>query len=629
MSSISGVGPSSVAPNPLLVRPSAAPKTTSEKVWAVVKGILLTSALTVGVIAGAAALGAVSISLSPGLFALAIGVGAIALLYLLGKGCQWVYTEGREFFLRKKITKAIIDYPTHSKPLQNLYNTGFDSPSVDALIRMHQSYEHLKSELQNNQNNSFKEIGKKVLNHLEAEINKLHTPPSLTIPEYCESQEALLRYVEEAAKKRDLLQQSIQNLKSKQNRPAKISEQNYSDMADKIAKRLETQLELLDKAVDKHLQTNHTHIDPYYSIPSYCYSPVEIIAYVENIFEGIALIDETIKNLDTEINKLQQEPDKNSDLLELGKELLENLNKNKNEKLNQGILVSTKELNNKSYISNILKNYITIRQTLKVLTKEIQKQNPITKEEQRLVKAANKIKDLLEKYPIASNTPVPGYCFYNGNNLLMNMTTIARKQDRIEKAINYIQKTKVIDSKVAQYFQNSLAKLQKGMNVPLPDYFHASRSGVLGIIRAKQIYQSSCGLLGPGAYISTNNEGHCGYGPHTFAIDEGCLVDTTASSFSARKAYSSFNETYSSMWIAVHKHIPIEEHTIAFLDTTAGDEENLKKELKAINLNIEVIDRTTSDGIRKIFDAITTERETPSFNWNGEGKPVNMVLRTV
>ena len=78
----------------------------------------------------------------------------------------------------------------------------------------------------------------------------------------------------------------------------------------------------------------------------------------------------------------------------------------------------------------------------------------------------------------------------------MNVVTIAEKQERVEDAIKQIKITTGVDKKVSEYFQKTLTKLQHGINVPLPDFFHATRTGLENIIQTKTIRQSTMGAAG-------------------------------------------------------------------------------------------------------------------------------------
>lgn len=253
-----------------------------------------------------------------------------------------------------------------------------------------------------------------------------------------------------------------------------------------------------------------------------------------------------------------------------------------------------------------------VNKTLTALNNEIN-QPPTTLEHQRLISIAKRLSaDLTKFIPNLDTSPVPGCCLYEGDNYLSNVVAIAEKQERVEAGIQYIKSTSGIDQKVHDYFQRTLKKLQAGQNAPLPDYFHASKSGVLSIINSKTIRQSANGLTGPGTYISCNNEGDHGYGMYAFAIDEGCLVDTSAIFRTGRHPITN---VFYSLWAAVLMDIPVAEHTIAFIDTSNNDTPNVSEYLQQHHLNIEVFERKISEEILRIFDLTTKRRELPSFFW--------------
>lgn len=255
-----------------------------------------------------------------------------------------------------------------------------------------------------------------------------------------------------------------------------------------------------------------------------------------------------------------------------------------------------------------------VNKTILNLNDAIQKKIILGQEEKRLVEIARKLSSKLTQFiPYLKSAPVPGCCLYSGDNYLMNVVTIAEKQERVEDAIKQTKITIGLDKKVSEYFQKTLTKLQQGINVPLPDFFHATSAGFENILQTKTIRQSTSGYAGPGTYISCNNEGHIGYGPYAFAIDEGILVDTQAKFFTGRQPNG---DIYFSLWAAVLKDIPVLEDTIAYIDTAYNNVEHLTELVKAQNLNIEVIERSISDSIRRIFDLSTKRRETPSFGWS-------------
>lgn len=255
-----------------------------------------------------------------------------------------------------------------------------------------------------------------------------------------------------------------------------------------------------------------------------------------------------------------------------------------------------------------------VNRTITNLNDAIQNKVILGQEDKRLVEIARRLSTKLKQFiPYLKTAPVPGCCLYSGENYLMNVVTIAEKQERVEDAIKQIKITPGVDQRVSEYFQKTLKKLQNGINVPLPDFFHATRAGLESIIQSQTIRQSTSGYAGPGTYMSCNNEGHFGYGPYAFAIDEGILVDTQAKFFTGRLPNG---DVYFSLWAAVLKDIPISEENIAYIDTASNDVERVTALVREQNLNIEVIDRSISDSIRRIFDLSTKRRETPSFGWS-------------
>ncbi len=253
-----------------------------------------------------------------------------------------------------------------------------------------------------------------------------------------------------------------------------------------------------------------------------------------------------------------------------------------------------------------------INRTIIALNHEIHT-TPGNQEHSRLIGIAKRLSaDLVNFIPRMKTAPVPGCCLYNGDNYLSHVVVIAEKQERVEAALRYIKNVGGVDQKVTDYFEKALQKLQSGMNVALPDYFHATREGLESILASHTILQSKTGVTGPGTYISCNNEGDHGYGTHTFAIDESCLVDTSGIFRTGRHPITN---VFFSLWASVLKDIPVSEQNIAFIDTSAGDIPYVKALLEKQQLNIDVVSRDTAEGILKIFDVTTHRRELPSFFW--------------
>jgi hypothetical protein len=280
-----------------------------------------------------------------------------------------------------------------------------------------------------------------------------------------------------------------------------------------------------------------------------------------------------------------------------------------------------------------------INRTIQSINSAIRKA-PKHTEGQKLVATAKKlVVDLAKRIFCMKEEALPGCCLYQGENYLAQVVAIAEKQERVQDAINYINRVGNIDQKVCDYFENTLRKLQAGINVPLPDYFHATRHGVKSIIENQKIWQSwdLDNSAGHGTYMSTNNEGDYGYGPHAFAIDAGVLKDSGGYYFGP---ISNGNNKFPGLWVAVHKSIPITQEVIAFVDVANGDSSDIKELLEKQKLNIEVVDRKTSHEISRIFDETTEKREVPSFSWyyadaplycwfsqEKKALPKNMILR--
>lgn len=253
-----------------------------------------------------------------------------------------------------------------------------------------------------------------------------------------------------------------------------------------------------------------------------------------------------------------------------------------------------------------------INRTITALNDEINK-TPTSPENQRLIAIAKRLSaDLMQFIPYMKSAPVPGCCLYEGDNYLANVIAIAEKQERVENAMKHIKTLNGVTQKVFDYFQKTLKKLQSGINAPLPDYFHATRAGLESIIASQNIIQSTTGLTGPGTYISCNNEGDHGYGSHTFAIDEGILVDTTAIFRTGRHPITN---VFFSLWASVLMDIPVTENSIAFIDTSKDDVDYVTMLLEEQNIHIDVIDRDTAEGVLRVFDLTTKRRELPSFFW--------------
>lgn len=275
--------------------------------------------------------------------------------------------------------------------------------------------------------------------------------------------------------------------------------------------------------------------------------------------------------------------------------------------------------------AQVLRNKI-INKTLERLKAEASKVNG-SQENKRRSAIAGLICARLTQCASVDELTMPGCCLYQGDDYLAQVVAIAEKQERVVRAINYINTAGNINQNVRDYFERVLQKLKAGVNVPLPDYFHATEDGFSGIISSKTIKQSIDGRVGAGTYMSSNNEGDLGYGPYAFAIDSGTLIDTKARFFQPFSRDRG-NNVFDSLWTAVLKDIPVAGNSIAFIDTRNNDIAHVKELLAKQSLDIEVVDRKTSEEILRVFDLSTEKRELPSFEWKyayeDYSKPVDM-----
>lgn len=268
---------------------------------------------------------------------------------------------------------------------------------------------------------------------------------------------------------------------------------------------------------------------------------------------------------------------------------------------------------NDRYILSVDEKSALLHRTISDLNHEISK-IPTSKEERRLIAIAKRlVADLSKLAPYLETTPLPGCCLYEGSHYLANVVAIAEKQERVQEAIRYLEQSNSDNQTAREFFYKCLEKLQSGYNVPLPDYFHATREGLESIIASKTLLQSKTGFTGPGVYLSCNNEGNYGYGSHTFALDEGCLVNSGGKFRTGRRP--GFNDLFFSMWVSVLQDLPISEENIAFIDTSLDDIPYVEALLAEQNIAISVVDRKTAQLILNIFDKTTKRRELASFFW--------------
>lgn len=224
----------------------------------------------------------------------------------------------------------------------------------------------------------------------------------------------------------------------------------------------------------------------------------------------------------------------------------------------------------------------------------------------------NALKTLHLRVVRGENVEIPEHYLYAGNEFL----PIIVKQNLFIKALYHIKTNAVegVTKKVNDYFLDALGKLQKGQNIPLPNFYHSTPKTefVASIIKSGKI-KPNLAPAGYGACLSTNDEAvDPRFGPYTFAIDQSHLVDSEGYFFTRP---SNAKGRYVSLTVCLQQNIQINDRTVPFLSTDESRVKELQEQIKALGLNVSVHDRATSDAIRHIFEMVNPKRDFPSINW--------------
>lgn len=202
-----------------------------------------------------------------------------------------------------------------------------------------------------------------------------------------------------------------------------------------------------------------------------------------------------------------------------------------------------------------------------------------------------------------------------------------REQARKEKSMSNNQRIerekdeKVLLSKANEYFDSTLKKLEGGENVPLPSFFHASRTPN-DVVKLGHLMRSTPNAGGSsGVYISQNDEANHTYiyGNVTFAIDDWNALRYThaicSSSQTDPGSKSAAFDKYISLWAVVTNiDIPVHKQTIAYIAVPDADTvSSFGKDLVAkYGLKVPVIERRVSNLIHRIFEEVRAQRILPT-----------------
>lgn len=649
------------------ITPVSTPATALKtKIWAVVKPVLLALAILVGTAAVVGLSFGVTLALPLALLLTATVVGAIALGYVLVKGC----IIGKNAYVVIQLRQ---ENPKISQTIQDFHLKGFDQKIIHDLVKLHQAKEHLDQLIAGSRNESFREVGNKISSQIATELNLFVQNPSImTIANYCQNKKAIIEYVSGISNKRDLVKKAIVALTWEKETPARVNDPNFIAVTDFVTKNLQTELDKIDLNM---------------AVPTYCQDASQAIKYVEEIAQKRDLIQCVLHSIKTE----KEQPHRKNDPAYMAvadafiekyqlQKLLDTMDLNiavpeavkpwylNHTKIKNLIQCIKQELQNKeqsledsaiwkaqanhllqaleameldilkgnaitypdyfkdnqyllNYYTEIIRKHKLINAKIIEFDKEIQVGHP----NPAIVNLAKKIVDHLRQIQVQLNNGKDvdhhGICQFAANRLWIYVEGIHAKKDRIGKAITHIKATAGIPKKVNNYFLNVMTKLERGVDVPLPDFFHGTRRNTLiPIIKSGNIKQFKA-QRGTGAFISTNDEGLWPrYGPYTLAIDQSTLEDSEGHVHPPEAACGGSDaDTYVSLWACVKMDIPVRDDTIAYLVAPTEAEIPILKELlekEAPNkLKVDILDRDTSNAIHRVFDSITPARELPSKKW--------------
>lgn len=217
------------------------------------------------------------------------------------------------------------------------------------------------------------------------------------------------------------------------------------------------------------------------------------------------------------------------------------------------------------------------------------------------------------------------------DNCVSSFTTASEEAGKGDQPVYGLE----VALKVQRYFHSMLKRLQKGENVIIGRWYHATGhsseaqawTNVKDIITSKAFIQKQC-PRGYGAYFSSVDEHMQGYGLITFVLGEESLTKNVLGQHRevhyfpgdpiGRGAQPAEKQNRNgSLWIRVRndlsrRHmtpcVPATQNTVAFITTHANHVERLRSELKALKFRVSVLDREEVDFIRKVYDSVETQR---------------------
>lgn len=162
--------------------------------------------------------------------------------------------------------------------------------------------------------------------------------------------------------------------------------------------------------------------------------------------------------------------------------------------------------------------------------------------------------------------------------------------------------------RLLRYFRKVSNRLDKNYDVPLPAFYHASRSG-LAIIKSGVIRHCQA-PMGNGTFVSSNDEGGAAggmYGDYTFGLDESLIADLPAHYFYGLHqpggAGAGVVNHKRSLWFCLKGDVPV--NSIACMAAAEANMSTLSKALAERGF----VTRRFEDGDNKPL----TQRDVPVF----------------
>lgn len=165
---------------------------------------------------------------------------------------------------------------------------------------------------------------------------------------------------------------------------------------------------------------------------------------------------------------------------------------------------------------------------------------------------------------------------------------------------NWDHTTREVDSFISAKFEI----LSRGEDTTLPRFFHATKDRYWSqIVTSKKIMRTHA-ALGFGAYASTKDESHSGYGPYTFALTHRAVY---------RHPASYYNGGVNTMWVRVEHDIELTPRTVShFVAESAEKCQDAGIMFNtALGFDVPVITRAANDCLITLFDQVITQRYLP------------------